>query len=305
MVIAKNAANIIERNLKSLNFVDELILVDIKSSDETVKKAKKFTKNIYQFTKDSSFVELVRNFAIKKASKDWILVLDADEEIPLSLAKKLKELSETNLAEAYYLPRKNMVFGAWIEHTNWWPDYQLRFFKQGTIEWGKKIHSQPLFKGQKISSQTSGIVKLEAREEWAMIHHNYQTIEDYLLRLNRYTNIEAEQKMQARRSISNASLMKDFSDEWFSRLFAGQGYKDGARGFYLSCLQAVYQMSVEMKIWEKNQFSSNLENKNQLVLLKELKKFQKDLNFWISDLEIRDKRGLARIWASLKRKIKL
>ena len=302
VVIAKNAEKVILKNLKSVQFADEVILVDIKSTDKTVELAKKYCTKIYDYGKDSAFVEPVREFALAQAHKDWVLVLDADEEIPSSLAEKLQEIDQKNLGDVYYLPRKNMVSKAWMKHTGWWPDYQLRFFKNGLVSWGNKIHGKAKIKdGYKTSI-------LEAKEEMAILHHNYQDTKDYLLRFDRYTDIEAGQKeteMGDKFSISQTALLKVFSDDWLRRYFAKEGYKDGARGFYLSLMQAVYQMTVQMKVFDRLHNQKNLEIDDQKNLIRDLRHFQKELNYWIGDLEIKQKKGLGRFWISLKRKFGL
>jgi len=302
VVIAKNSADIILKNLKSVQFADEVILVDIKSTDETKKIAKKHCSKIYDYERDSRFVEPVRNYALEKATKDWILVLDADEEIPSSLAKKLQEIDQQNLGDVYYLPRKNMVSKAWMKHTGWWPDYQLRFFKKGLVSWGSKIHG----KAQVADSYKTSV--LEAQEEMAILHHNYKDTKDYLFRFDRYTDIEAEQKaseLGEKFSISQSTLLKAFSDDWFRRFFAKEGYKDGVRGFYLSLMQAAYQMTVQMKIFDRLDNQKNLEADNQQNLIRDLRHFQKELNYWMNDLEIKQKKGLSRFWISVKRKLSL
>lgn len=302
VVIAKNAADVILKSLKSAQFADELILIDIKSSDQTKDLAKKYCSKVYDYDKDSRFVEPVRNFALKKAKKNWILVLDADEEIPPSLAEKLKEIDQKDLGDIYYLPRKNIVSGAWMKHTGWWPDYQLRFFKNGLVSWGNKIHSEAqITDGYKASV-------LEAKEELAILHHNYKDTKDYLLRFDRYTDIEAEQKVAeiaGQFSISQNTLLQVFSDDWLRRYFAKEGYKDGVRGFYLSLMQAVYQMTVQMKIFDHFDNQKSLEKDNQRNLIKGLRCFQKELNYWIRDVEIKQSKGFARIWMILKRKLGL
>ena len=310
IVIAKDAEKIIEKTLKSVQFADEIILVDIKSQDDTIIKAKKFATNIYKFPKDSRFVEPVRNFALEKATKDWILVLDADEEISESLSKKLIELAQVSNKEAYYISRKNIVFNKWMQHTAWWPDYQLRFFKKGSISWGDKIHAQPLYKGEEIKKEKMDSLKknigiLEAKEELALIHHNYSNVKEYLDRFNRYTDIEAEQKQNSDFSISSSKLFKNFSDDLFTRFFDREGYKDGAHGLYLSIAQGLYQMTTQMKIWDSLNNDKNLENDSSEELIKTLKEFQKELDFWIKDIEIKEKKGLAKVASKLKRKFSL
>ena len=228
--------------------------------------------------------------------------MDADEEIPPSLAERLQEIAKNNLGDVYYLPRKNMVSGAWMRHTGWWPDYQLRFFKSGLVSWGNKIHG----KAQIADGHKTSV--LEAKENLAILHHNYQDTKDYLLRFDRYTDIEADQKaleLKDKFFISQSALLKVFSDDWFRRYFAKEGHRDGARGFYLSLMQAVYQMTVQMKIFDRLDNQKSLEVDDQQNLIKDLRHFQKELNYWIGDLEIKQTKGLARIWMTLKRKLGL
>lgn len=302
VVIAKNSEETIAKGLKSVQFADEVILVDIKSTDETIKIAQKYCSKIYNYAEDSRFVEPVRNFALAKATKEWILVLDGDEEIPDSLAKKLLEIDQKDLGDIYYLPRKNIVSGAWMRHTGWWPDHQLRFFKNGAVSWPKKIHSQPIIKD---GFQPNF---LESKEEFAILHHNYSDTKDYLSRFDRYTDIEAEQRVEKNGenfSISSSVLLKAFSDDFLRRFFANDGHKDGVRGFYLSIMQAAYQMTVQMKVFDQMGNKESFEKNSQKTLIKDLRHFQKELNYWVSDLEIKEKKGLSKLIATLKRKIGL
>ncbi len=302
VVIAKNSQETIARSLKSVQFADEVILVDIKSTDETTKIAQKYCSKIYDYMEDSRFVEPVRDFALAKANKDWILVLDADEEIPESLAKRLLEIAEKDLGDVYYLPRKNIVSGAWMKHTGWWPDHQLRFFKNGAVSWPMKIHSHPIIKNNFQPNF------LESKEELAILHHNYSSTKDYLSRFDRYTDIEAEQRVEKNGNdfiISSSVLLKAFSDDFLRRFFARDGHKDGARGFYLSIMQAAYQMTVQMKIFDQLGNKESFEKNSQKTLIKDLRHFQKELNYWVSDLEIKEKKGFSRLVAAIKRKIGL
>lgn len=301
VVIAKNAKNTIASVLKSVQFAEEVILVDIKSGDETTELAKKYTSRIYHYHEDTRFVEPVRNFAISKATKDWVLVLDADEEIPSTLAIKLQELSRSEDNHAFYLPRKNLVSGFWMQHTGWWPDYQLRFFRKGLVTWSDTIHGRPIIADKKEARI------LEAKEEWAILHHNYADTKDYLARFDRYTDIEAMQKSQLIGSdfiISSSTLLQTFSDDFLRRFFQKEGYLDGARGFYMSIMQAAYQMTVQMKIFDLLGNQANLEKDPQQLILSDLRHFQKDLNYWIDDLAVKKSKGIQKLFALLRRKLR-
>ncbi len=302
VVISKNSKKTIVRILESVQFAKEIILVDIKSTDETVKLAKKYCSKIYEYPQDSRFVEPVRNFALEKATQDWTLVLDGDEEIPPTLATKLKDLTKLDGSQAFYLPRKNIVSGYWMQHTGWWPDYQLRFFKRGLVSWSEAIHSRPIIAAKKEAEI------LPAEEELAILHHNYDDTKDYLARFDRYTDIEAEQKSQILAKdfiISNSTLLQAFSDDFLRRFFQKQGYLDGARGFYMSAMQAAYQMTVQMKIFDLLGNDAALETSHPEKVLADLRRFQKDLNYWVRDLEARESKGWRKLLATFRRKFRL
>lgn len=302
VLIVKNAQDTIVPVLKSVSFAQEIIVVDIQSSDDTRKLAQKYTKHVFDFGQDSRFVEPVRNFALNKASQNWVLVLDGDEEVSPELAKKLLAIaSDPDSVDAYYLPRKNLFSGYFMRHTGWWPDYQLRFFRRGRVSWSKQIHARPLLAA---GTKTQ---KLPAEEGLALIHHNYNSTSDYLSRFARYTDIEAEQKLtvEPKAQFSSSGLLKDFADDFLRRLFAEQGYRDGVRGFYLSVMQAAYQMTVKMKMFDLMGNSAAADQSNPKQLLLDLRSFQKELNYWINEAQLQGATGIRKWWFRLKRKINL
>jgi len=151
----------LSRALTSIkNFADEIVVVDMKSDDKTQDIARKSGAKVYEHQR-MGYVEPARNYAIGKASKDWILVLDADEEVPPSLEKELKKIAENADADYYRIPRKNIIFGKWVKHSRWWPDYNIRFFKKGSVSWNEIIHSVP--------STTGKGLDLEPKEENALV----------------------------------------------------------------------------------------------------------------------------------------
>ena len=118
------------RCLKSVEkFADEIVVVDMHSEDNSVKIAKSFGAQVYLHER-MDYVEPARNFAIGKAKGKWILSLDPDEKISNELAKNLRFIAVNKSDEVDYVlvPRKNIVFGKWMENTRWWPDYISRFF---------------------------------------------------------------------------------------------------------------------------------------------------------------------------------
>ena len=227
------------------NLASEIIVVDMQSSDKTKEVAKKLGAKVFDY-KYVGYVEPARNFALSKAKEEWILILDADEGIPESLSAHLKKMVKKPNADFYRLPRKNIVFGKWVQYARWWPDYNIRFFRRGVVSWSEIIHSVP---------ETHGIGRdLQAKEPFAIIHHNYSSISQFVERLNRYTNVQARIKFESDYKFSWRDLISKPTSEFVSRFFAGEGYKDGVHGLAVCLLQAFSEIVLYLKVWELGKF---------------------------------------------------
>src|SRR5258706_2992203 len=239
---AKNLSSAID-SVKS--FADEIVVVDMESSDSTVEIAKKLGAKVFTH-KRKGYVEPARNFAVAKAVNSWILILDADEEIPKSLGIEIQKILKNPKADYFRVPRKNIIFGKWMKHSRWWPDYNIRLFKKGSVSWNEVIHAVPM---------TQGVgAEIEAKEELAIIHKNYTSLEQYIERLNRYTTQHAEIRRAEGYKFSWKDIVVKPANEFFSRYFFGEGYKDGLHGLALSCLQAFSELVLYLKVWQKEKF---------------------------------------------------
>lgn len=263
----------IERCLSSLSgWVDETIVVDMGSTDRTTEIVQNSGAKLYQFHY-TGFVEPARNFGISKAKGSWIMILDADEEIPRTLSTYLLKAKKEALYEYFRIPRKNIIFAKWIAHAGWWPDYQVRFFRKGSVVWTDKIHGVPL---------TRGVGKdVEVREDLSITHYHYQSIEQFIDRLNRYTSITAKELFLSDTRFSLKALINAAAAEFTSRFFAKEGYKDGLHGFALSLLQSFYETAVYLKLWELENF------RQEKVSLKETEKLllsnHHKIQYWLAN----------------------
>jgi glycosyltransferase involved in cell wall biosynthesis len=250
----------------------EIVVVDMHSEDATVEIAKKAGAKVFTHNREG-YVEPARNFAINKASGDWILILDADEKISSSLSKKLKKIINNSDAQYFRLPRKNIIFGKWIKYSGWWPDYNIRFFKKGYVEWNEIIHSVPITKGKGAD--------LEANKENAIIHNHYETIEQYVNRLNRYTTYHAKNINKRGYVFKWRHLITKPSDEFLSRYFGERGHKDGVHGLALSLLQAFSELVLYLKLWQLGGFQRQTVETGKVI--GELKSAQKNANYWYAN----------------------
>lgn len=235
----------IARCLTSLAFADEIIVIDMESTDGTRRVAREYTKKIFTFPK-APIVEPARNFGIEKGIGPWILIVDADETVPRTLALWLKEQAAGDEYAYYRLPRKNIIFDRWIKHTGWWPDYQVRFFKKGSVVWTEKIHGVP---------QTRGIgFDTEPIEELALEHHNYHSVSQYVERMNRYSTVAAKDAREGGAVFSQSALIQNAGKEFIRRYFAWEGNKDHDHGISLSLLQSFSEVITQLKVWELEGF---------------------------------------------------
>ncbi|MFV1917627.1 MAG: glycosyltransferase family 2 protein [Patescibacteria group bacterium] len=288
-------------------FADEIVVVDMKSGDRTQEIAKRAGAKVYEHER-TGYVEPARNFAIGKARGKWILILDADEEVPTKLAKTLKRIADSKFhprgvhshtpgvgigqADYYRIPRKNVIFGKWVKHSRWWPDYNIRFFKKGYVSWSEIIHSVPTTRGKGLD--------LQAEESLAILHYHYISVEQYLDRMNRYTTEYAKLRIKEGYKFEWSDLIKKPTGEFLSRYFQGEGYKDGIHGLALSGLQGFSEFAMYLKVWQRQKFKSEKLEVRKLVDV--MKDSEDDFHYWQADGLLKQGGGFVQ---RIKRKFKL
>jgi (heptosyl)LPS beta-1,4-glucosyltransferase len=272
-------------------FADEIIVVDMESTDKTAEVAKSLGAKVFSHKK-AGYVEPARNFAISKANNPWVMILDADEEIPEKLAGQIGRILKNPKADYYRIPRKNIIFGKWMKHSRWWPDYNIRVFKKGAVSWNEIIHTVPM---------TQGVgADIEAKEELAIVHYNYDSIEQYLERMNRYSSLHANIMVKGGHKFSWKDIIFKPSNEFLSRYFFGEGYKDGLHGLALALLQAFSELAVYLKVWQKEKFTDQNPKLDEVVAV--LRDQEKDLHFWESDASYKESGSLT---SRIRRKLKI
>ena len=132
--------------LESVKWADEIIIVDMYSTDKTIEIAKKYTDKIY-FHERVGYAEPARQFAVELASNNWIFVIDADEIVTKPLRDKIIEIVESNNYDVVYVPRINYIFGKPINKNMFLNPYIMskgslipRLFKKGYVHFNSKIH---------------------------------------------------------------------------------------------------------------------------------------------------------------------
>lgn len=237
--------NIVECIASVKDFADEIVVIDMHSTDKTVEYAKKMGAHVFS-VKDYGYVEPARNFGFKKATGDWILILDADERMTKTLCKKLRKVVDEGNSDIIFIPRKNIILGKWMQHTAWWPDAHPRFFRKGSVVWSDVIHSHPKYSGE--------VLYLEADEKYAMLHYNFPSVDDLVGKIANYTSREAHDKVKAIKTVQDLHTLLETEFKW--RFVEKEGFKDEMHGYVMSEMMRFYRLLDFMKYWEKKGFKS-------------------------------------------------
>ncbi|MEX2028048.1 MAG: glycosyltransferase family 2 protein [Candidatus Curtissbacteria bacterium] len=294
VISAYNEEKMIGDCLKSAKLVaDEIILIDNSSQDSTAKIAKKYTDKIFTRINDPVMLNTSKNFGFAKATSEWIISLDADERITKELAAEIKKVILKKDHNGWEIPRKNIIFGKWIQHSIWWPDYNLRLFRKGFGKFAEKhVHEKLDVKGE--------VGKLEK----PMVHYNYQTISQFIRKLDKtYTESETENFLRSGKNIYWYDAIRWPLNDFVKTFFFQQGYKDGLHGLVLSQLQAFYSLIFFAKVWERKENFKDLTPDNFfLEFLKESSKGAKDIRYWIYETLMQENPH-KKIYYKIKRKL--
>ncbi len=245
VVITLNEEDRLRACLESVAWTDELIVVDAESEDKTVHIAREFTEHVV--VRPWGGFAAQKNFAIAQAAGDWILSLDADEEVSPALRAEILETLEGRPTYAgFAMPRQNIFWGQWIRHGGLYPDWQVRLFKRG----------QGIF-GERAVHESVRIEGAVGRLRGVILHRSYRDLSDFLVRAERYSSLAADEWIRSGRPVRTSDLVFRPFGRFFSMYVLRRGFLDGSRGFLLAILYAYYVFMRSAKAWEKAKFAGS------------------------------------------------
>ncbi|WP_083189943.1 glycosyltransferase family 2 protein [Orenia metallireducens] len=244
LVLTYNEEENITECLKSIDWIEDIVVVDSYSQDKTLELAKEYTNRIYQRKFDDFASQ--RNFGLDQIDSEWVLAIDADERVTRELRDEIIAKLKNANAEGYKIPRKNYFLGKWIKYCGWYPDYTLRLFKSHNRYRGL-VHEGVDIEGK--------IDKLHND----FIHYTYRDLSHYLSKINQYTSLDAEKKYKAGKKKGIAYIILRPIAEFIKKFIIKKGFLLGVSGLIVSVLSSYYQFLKYIKLWEKNQFESGRE----------------------------------------------
>lgn len=237
-IVCRNEERNIKRALDSLGWVDEIVVLDSGSSDRTVEICHTAGARVEQ-VEWHGYVE-TKNAALKIVRGEWVLSLDADEEVSPELRNEINGIiSGPGAKIGYRIPRKNHYWGRWIKHCGWYPDLQLRLWQRGRGVWtGGSVHE---------SVKVEGSV---GRTKAALNHFSYDSISAHLHRLNEYSALIAQDRYEAGKRTGLLALLFSAPWQFFKLYFLRLGFLDGLPGLIVSGLGSYYAFLKKAKLWE-------------------------------------------------------
>jgi glycosyltransferase involved in cell wall biosynthesis len=247
VVIALNEADQLHYALGTLlPWCDEVIVVDQHSEDETAAIAERMGAKVYQHARTGGIADPARRFAVGKASGDWIIILDADEMVPPTLARHLRELADSDPpVDVLLVPRANVILGRWLRYGNNWPARHARFFRPGSLVMSDRIHRsiEPARGSRKR--------KLAADPGLAIWHFPGGDLSALVRKVDRYADIEARQAYaRGRRTHGPADLLREAGVYLWRQYIRGGGYRDGTMGLAVALTRTYYRVLAAAKLWE-------------------------------------------------------
>ena len=246
IVLTKNSKDTIEDCLASIAWVDEIVVVDNGSEDETVDMAKRFKARVIENT-NGSFSDR-RNIGAKEAKGVWLLYLDADERVTPKLRQEIKSNVKSQMSKvAYAIPRRNILLGHEMKHGGWWPDYVIRLVKKDSlIGWEGELHEQPVIRGLPAGRQGK-IGKLKN----PLIHNTHRSLTAMVEKTNDWSEIEAKLMYDANHPKMNIIrfFTAAFREFWY-RAIRKYGFLDGPVGIIEIIYQVFSRFVSYAKLWE-------------------------------------------------------
>jgi SAM-dependent methyltransferase/glycosyltransferase involved in cell wall biosynthesis len=248
IVHTRNEERNIEACLASVkDWADELIVMDMESTDRTVEIARRYTDKVFSHPLIRDF-DSARNVSAQYASHEWILYLDADERMTPKLAQAITWFIQQAPHEVagVQLPYRNYFLGHWIRHAGgWYPGYKApMLLRRGRFRWRARVHEGVEVQGT--------VLRFPADDPTCAIeHHTDPTLAHFFQKLNHYSESEADKLQEIDAPCTWQAIAEAFADGLRMYYDETEGWRDGAFGFLLALCGGLSRMSNWMKYAER------------------------------------------------------
>jgi glycosyltransferase involved in cell wall biosynthesis len=239
ITITRDEERNIQECLESVQWADQLVVVDSGSRDRTVELARGYTGDVYSI--DWAGYGHARNIALEHAAGEWILWLDADERVSAELAAEIRDLlgRDESGFSGYSVARRAFFLGKWIKHCGWYPSRVVRLFRKERGKFSEnRVHERLELQGEVGTLQHD------------LLHYTDPNLQQYLAKFNKYTTLAAQDMASNGKSFRLWDLLVRPPFTFVKMYILRLGFLDGIHGFILSVLSSAYVFSKYAKLWE-------------------------------------------------------
>jgi glycosyltransferase involved in cell wall biosynthesis len=237
VVITLNEAANIRRCLGSLQFCDEILVVDSGSDDETPEIARSMGARVVH--QEWLGFGPQKHFAVDQAAHDWVLCLDADEWVGDALERAIRQLLESPpRCDAYRMPRRNILLGRALRHGGGYPDTKLRLFDRRHAQWNQAIiHEQVETPGD------TGLIDAD------LMHDTAPSLPDAMAKWSRYASMQAAAMHAAGKSSGWRRIVFSPPARFLKLYVLQQGFRDGLAGLALAGFSSFFCFFKYLELW--------------------------------------------------------
>lgn len=243
IIIAKDEENNIKRCIDSqIDVIDDIVvLVDSRTIDNTFNIASSYQNTNVELSEWKGY-GATKNYALSKTKNDWVLWIDADEELTTELIDDLKKFKEEKPKyNSYSIARRAFFLGKWIKHSGWYPSRVVRLFDKNYASFNEKeVHENLIVTGS-TGKMTSDLN-----------HYTDPTVEHYFNKFNLYTSLAAKDLAKQNKKSSLWDLLIRPSFIFVKMYILKRGFLDGLHGFILALFSSYYVFTKYAKLWEMN-----------------------------------------------------
>lgn len=226
IIITKNAGTMIRRCVESLDWTDEIIVVDSGSTDDTAAICREMGVN-FSVTPDFPGFGPQKNRALDLATGDWVVSIDADEWITPALRDEMRAAMANPTAAAYAVPRRSSFCGRYMKHSGWWPDHVIRLFRRDAARFSDdRAHERLLVEGA------------TRKLRQPLMHEAISDMDQMLGKMNLYSTASARMLHERGRKASLATAIFHGGWAFFRTYILRLGFLDGREGFILAVANA-------------------------------------------------------------------
>jgi glycosyltransferase involved in cell wall biosynthesis len=239
VVLTHNNEASIAAVLEGLKWCDERILIDDFSTDDTLTRARAYNVKIVQRHIRDNFAAQ-RNAGLTEARGDWVLFIDSDEIVTNSLQKEiLKNIYTDHLSNAFYIKRKDFLFGRELTHGETAQAQFVRLAKRNSGLWSRRVH-------ETWNIQNGPVATLST----PLLHYPHTNVAQFLNQINWYSTIHAEVLYAERKRISFWLILIYPAMKFIQNYFLRLGFLDGTAGLISAVMMSFHSFLARGKMWE-------------------------------------------------------